>query len=70
MVSSNGNAKNCEIKIQPNFASPKRQKINAAKIVCLTLYKPITLNSKLCTVSLFQCGSRFSEISLAKLFSQ
>ena len=50
LVNSNGNAKNREIKMQPNFASSKRQKLNAAKIVCLTLYKPITLNSKLCTV--------------------
>ena len=47
------NAKNREIKMQPNFVSSKRQKFNAAKIVCLTLYKPTTLNSKVCTVSLF-----------------
>ena len=43
--------------MQPNFASPKRQKFNAATILCLTLhvYKPITLNSMYiqCTVSLF-----------------
>jgi hypothetical protein len=51
------NAKNRKIKMQPNFASPKRQKFNAATILCLTLhvYKPITLNSMYiqCTVSLF-----------------
>ena len=38
LVNINGNAKNREIKMQPNFASPKRQKLNSAKIVCLTLY--------------------------------
>ena len=53
LVNSNGNAKNREIKMQQNFASPKRQNLNSAKIVCLTSYKPITLNSKLSTVSLF-----------------
>ena len=50
LVNSNGNAKNREIKMQPNFANSKRPKFNSAKIVCLTLYKPITLNSKLSTV--------------------
>ena len=53
--------------MQPYFASPKRQKLNAANILCLTLYKAITLNTKLCTISLFKCRSRFSEISLAKI---
>ena len=52
LVNTNGNAKNREIKMPPNFASPKRQKFNSARIVCLTLYKQITLNSKLSTASL------------------
>ena len=53
--------------MQQNFASPKRQNLNSAKIVCLTSCKPITLNSKLSTVLLSNCRSRFSEISLAKI---
>ena len=55
--------------MQPNFASPKRQKFYSAKIVYLTLYKQITLNSKLSTaVTVLMHISIFRDsLSLAKI---
>jgi len=50
--------------MQPNFASPKRQKLNAAKIVCLTLY---TVAHNLMTQNIILITSERNELGASNL---